>query len=87
MLIVGERPGLTVADSLGAYITYRPRVGRKDSERNCISNIHANGGLSHDEAAAKINWLVRQALRLELTGTGLKEDAQALSRDAGAQLK
>ena len=78
VLLVGERPGLTVADSLGAYITYGPRVGRKDSERNCISNIHGNGGLSHDEAAAKIAWLVRQALKLELTGTGLKEDAGAL---------
>ena len=47
VLLVGERPGLSVADSLGVYITYDPRPGRRDSERNCISNIHANGGLRH----------------------------------------
>ncbi len=86
VLLVGERPGLTVADSLGAYITYGPRVGRKDSERNCISNIHANGGLNHDAAAAKIAWLVRQALRLELTGTGLKENAGTLADQTGKSL-
>ncbi len=86
VLLVGERPGLTVADSLGAYITYGPRVGCRDAERNCISNIHGNGGLSHDEAAAKIAWLVRQALRLELTGTGLKENAQSLPDQTGKGL-
>ncbi|MGB0659163.1 MAG: ethanolamine ammonia-lyase subunit EutC [Mangrovicoccus sp.] len=75
VVLVGERPGLTVADSLGAYVTYGPRPGRRDSERNCISNIHGQGGLSHEEAAHKIAWIARQALKLELTGTGLKEDA------------
>lgn len=75
VVLVGERPGLTVADSLGAYITYGPRPGRRDSARNCISNIHGQGGLSHEAAARKIAWIARQALKLELTGTGLKEDA------------
>ena len=41
-LLVGERPGLSVADSLGIYLTWKPQVGRKDSERNCLSNIHAH---------------------------------------------
>lgn len=45
VLLVGERPSLSVADSLGVYLTYDPKPGRRDSERNCISNIHANGGL------------------------------------------
>ena len=65
VLLVGERPGLSVADSLGVYITFDPRPGRRDSERNCISNIHANGGLSIAQAAATLVWLARAALAAE----------------------
>ncbi|MBU0643526.1 MAG: ethanolamine ammonia-lyase subunit EutC [Alphaproteobacteria bacterium] len=75
VVLVGERPGLSVADSLGAYLTYDPRVGRRDSDRNCLSNIHAKGGMSPQEAARKIAWLTHVALTLGLTGTGLKEDS------------
>lgn len=75
LVLVGERPGLTVADSLGAYLTFDPQPGRRDSERNCVSNIHGNGGLSHAAAAHKIAWLAQEGLRLGLTGTGLKENA------------
>lgn len=75
IVLVGERPGLTVADSLGAYLTYAPRPGRLDSERNCISNIHDHGGLSHGEAAAKIAWLAGEALSRRVTGVELKDDA------------
>lgn len=75
IVLVGERPGLTVADSLGTYLTYAPHPDRKDSERNCISNIHGTGGLDYATAAHKIAWLARQALSLGLTGTGLKENA------------
>ena len=75
VLLVGERPGLSVADSLGVYLTYDPRLGRRDSERNCISNIHANGGLSVTQAAGKLAWLARAALDRGVTGVGLKEEA------------
>jgi len=75
VVLIGERPGLSVADSLGAYLTFGPRIGRRDSERNCLSNIHGKGGMSPDEAARKIAWLTRAALTLGLTGTGLKEDS------------
>ena len=74
IMLIGERPGLTTADSLGVYMTFKPRPGRQDSERNCISNIHAHG-LPPDHAAQKIAWLAREALRLRLTGVDLKEAA------------
>ena len=74
VMCIGERPGLSVPNSLGLYLTYAPRVGRPDSERNCISNIHADG-LSYAAAAAKLVWLMTQARTLRLTGVALKEDA------------
>ncbi len=74
-VLIGERPGLSVPDSLGIYLTYEPRVGRRDSERNCISNIHSAGGLDPEAAAAKLAWLMREALSRKLTGTGLKDAA------------
>ncbi len=73
IVLIGERPGLSVADSLGAYITFGPVVGRRDSERNCISNIHGRGGLSYAEASGKLCWLINEALRLGATGISLKE--------------
>jgi ethanolamine ammonia-lyase small subunit len=74
VILIGERPGLSVANSLGAYITYDPRPGRKDSERNCISNIHG-AGLTYQQAAEKLAWLVGQAFSRRLTGVNLKDDA------------
>ncbi len=74
VVLVGERPGLTVQDSLGIYLTFAPGVGRTDAERNCLSNIHADG-MSYEAAADKLAWLMQQAVRLSLTGVGLKEDA------------
>ena len=76
VILIGERPGLSAPDSLGAYVTFAPKVGRMDSERNCVSNIHLDG-LSYESAADKIAWLVREAFALGLTGVGLKENAGA----------
>lgn len=88
VLLVGERPGLTVADSLGAYLTYEPRPGTRDSARNCLSNIHTQGGMDYETAATKIAWLCREALRRGLTGTGLKENAAAIAQaDSGPALR
>ncbi len=74
LLLVGERPGLSVPDSLGVYMTFHPRLGRRDSERNCLSNIHADGQ-SYAVAADKAAWLAREAVRLRLSGVDLKENA------------
>lgn len=74
VVLIGERPGLTVPDSLGVYLTHAPRAGVRDSQRNCISNIHAEG-LGYASAADKLAWLMTQARRLQLTGIALKEDA------------
>ncbi len=77
IVLIGERPGLTAADSLGAYLTFAPKPGTQDSARNCISNIHG-GGLSIAEASHKAAWLAREALRIGETGIGLKDDAPSL---------
>ena len=74
-VLIGERPGLSVSDSLGIYLTAKPRVGMQDSERNCISNIHARG-LSYAEAAHLLAALVAGARHLGRTGVDLKVDAR-----------
>jgi ethanolamine ammonia-lyase small subunit len=72
LLLIGERPGLSAADSLGAYITWRPRVGAMDSGRNCISNIRA-AGLPPEQAATQIADLIGRALMHSATGVRLNE--------------
>lgn len=74
LMLIGERPGLSVSDSLGAYLTLDPAPGTPDSARNCVSNIHGRGGLGHAEAAARLAWLIRAARAMGVTGVGLKDE-------------
>lgn len=73
IILIGERPGLSSFDSMGAYITYAPMPGFTDERRNCISNIRQKG-LSAKLAADKIMYLVQHAFRLQITGIGLKDN-------------
>ncbi|MFT4074377.1 MAG: ethanolamine ammonia-lyase subunit EutC [Asticcacaulis sp.] len=73
VILIGERPGLSADDSLGAYITWAPRVGRLDSERNCLSNIRPPHGLGYDEAVRKLAWLLTEAHHRQVTGVSLKD--------------
>jgi ethanolamine ammonia-lyase small subunit len=76
-VFIGERPGLSSPDSLGVYLTWDPRPGRTDAERNCISNIRTEG-LSYRAAAHKLHFLMREACARRLTGVALKEDPPLL---------
>ncbi len=77
VVLIGERPGLSSPDSLGAYITWEPRHGRTDAERNCISNIRGEG-LSSVQAAAQLEVILCAARRLRLTGVALNKEARLL---------
>lgn len=74
VMLIGERPGLSSPDSLGIYLTYRPRVGRSDAERNCISNVRPEG-LRYDAASRILHGLLTGARRLRLSGIELKDES------------
>lgn len=78
LVLIGERPGLKSPDSLGAYLTYRPRPGRMDSERNCISNIRP-AGLSYRQAAFRLLYLLNQSRLLGASGVVLKDESDRVA--------
>ncbi|MFF1722305.1 ethanolamine ammonia-lyase subunit EutC [Streptomyces sviceus] len=76
VVLIGERPGMSAADSLGAYLTYRPVPGvTTDADRNCLSNIRPPRGLSYEGAAGKLAGLMGRARELGGTGVGLKDES------------
>ncbi|MER5199603.1 ethanolamine ammonia-lyase subunit EutC [Streptomyces sp. NPDC002755] len=76
VLLVGERPGMSAADSLGAYLTHRPVPGvTTDADRNCLSNIRPPLGLTYEVAAAKLAALLARARELGRTGVALKDES------------
>jgi ethanolamine ammonia-lyase small subunit len=72
-VLIGERPGLSAPDSLGVYLTWAPRPGRSDAERNCLSNIRPEG-MAYTEAAQRLFHLASEARRRRLTGIALKDE-------------
>ncbi len=80
LILLGERPGLSSPHSLGAYLTYGPRVGLTDESRNCVSNIRPDG-LTYERAAEKIMYLLQEMKTLGLSGVGLKDDSAGYLSD------
>jgi ethanolamine ammonia-lyase small subunit len=77
VLLIGERPGLATAESLSAYMAYRPRAAHSDADRNLISNIHARGLNAHDAASRVLNFAA-QMMQAGISGCTLREELPAL---------
>jgi len=78
IVLIGERPGLSAADSMGAYLTYKPKPGLTDESRNCVSNIRKHG-MNYKQAASKIFYLVNEAFKRKLSGVALKDNEGLLN--------
>ncbi len=76
-VLIGERPGLTAPDSMGAYLTWQPRPGATDADRNCVSNIRPEG-IGYVDAAFKLVRLLRNMRERQLSGVLLKDDSDRL---------
>lgn len=72
VLLIGERPGMATAESLSAYMAYKPAAGHSDADRNLISNIHARG-IPAEAAATRIINFVEQLMKAGKSGTEIKE--------------
>ena len=86
LILIGERPGLSSPDSLGAYLTWSPHPNRTDADRNCLSNIRT-GGLTPESAAARLFWYLQSARALQQTGIALKEGSPQPELEAAPQTK
>jgi ethanolamine ammonia-lyase small subunit len=84
LIFIGERPGLSASDSMGAYLTWSPHQGRTDADRNCLSNIR-DGGLSPEAAATRLLWYLQTARARRQTGISLKEGS--LELDVSSQTR
>lgn len=84
LILVGERPGLSSPDSMGLYLTWEPKLGRADSQRNCISNVRP-AGLQYQDASRKAQYLLNEARSKNLSGVQLKDrsDDTPLEQDSG----
>jgi ethanolamine ammonia-lyase small subunit len=76
-VLIGERPGLTAPDSMGAYLTWHPRAETTDADRNCISNIRPEG-IGYTDATFKLTHLLRSMRARRLSGVLLKDDSDRL---------
>ena len=81
LVLIGERPGLSSPDSLGAYLTWHPHPNRTDADRNCLSNIR-DGGLTPESAGARLFLYLHAARARQITGTSLKEGSIELKATA-----
>ena len=85
VVLIGERPGLSSPDSLGVYLTWAPRAGRTDAERNCISNVRPEG-LPYGRRRGDVVYLLGEARRLKLSGVALKDDSEASGKTSEKRL-
>jgi ethanolamine ammonia-lyase small subunit len=77
VLLIGERPGLATAESLSAYMAYRPKTADTDANRNLISNIHARG-VNSERAAQRIRNLAASMMKAQASGCQLREELPTL---------
>lgn len=80
VLLIGERPGLATAESLSAYLAYRPRAGHTDADRNLVSNVHARG-VGPDDAVERVLALADRFRTVGRSGVGVTE-----ARDTAAAI-